>query len=191
MNRCLAWQDWAAALARAVASVSDDALLRAAALLRDAAIVLTAGNGGSASLASHASQAIAKPNYAPVGGRSSVCLTDHVPTITAMANDIGWADALVESGRPFIDEFGPRCALLLISSSGKSHNVVRLARLGSERGCPIVALTGFDGEPLRSIANVSLHVASDDYEVVEPVHDALVHRVQYHLRAIGGSEASL
>lgn len=177
------WKSWVEAVARGVAEVPDYDLLHAAVLLRSADLVLTAGNGGSAAIASHAAQALMKPDYVAGGGKATVCLTDMVPTFTAHANDGGWSDALASSATPFFDPTR-RVALLVISSSGKSENVVRLTRLARDSGCLIVALTGFAGEPLRSLADVSLHVSSSDYEVVEPVHDALIHRVQHHLRAI-------
>lgn len=181
----IAWHDWLREMADGVAGVPDRDLERAAEVIFAAGIVLTAGNGGSASLASHVAQAVAKPDYGPGGGRAAVCLTDHTPILTAHANDGGWVDALVESARPYFEAMTARCALVAISSSGRSENVCRLARLAADRGAPVIAFTGFDGEPLRSLATVSLHVRSRDYEVVEPVHDALLHRVQCHFREMG------
>lgn len=192
MNR-VPWREWVDAVATAVASVPDEDLASAARVILGGEIIVTAGNGGSATLASHIAQAIAKPSYEAGGGRAVVCLTDHTPTLTAHANDGGWASALVESARPYIES--TECVLVLFSSSGSSENVVRLARLAAEWGRKIVAFTGFKGEPLRSLATVSLHVPPHGtdrwppvarYEVVEPVHDALLHRVQYYLREIGG-----
>lgn len=175
------WRSWAAEVTLGVQSVPDELLQRAAAMLRSASIVLTAGNGGSSALASHAAQALMKPGYAAGGGVAAVCLTDMVPTLTAHANDGGWETALVECARPFFrlshQNLDP--VLLLISSSGRSKNLVQLAR---EWPHDVIAFTGFDGGPLKLLAELSIHVDSDDYEVVEPVHDALLHRVQAHIR---------
>ena len=175
------WRVWLDALTAGIAGVPDALLAEAAARIAAADLVVTAGNGGSASLASHAAQAIAKPSYGPGGGRASVCLTDHTPIITAHTNDGGWPDALVEAARPFFDAC-PRAVLFALSSSGRSENIHRLAVFAADRGHPVIALTGFDGYPLRGVATVSLHVDSHDYEVVEPAHDALIHRIQAHLR---------
>lgn len=171
---------WSDAIAQGVASVPEADLIRAAEEILRADIVLTAGNGGSAALASHAAQAISKPSYEPGGGHPAVCLTDNVPLLTAHANDGGWESALAETGRPLIENL--KCALLLISSSGKSENICRLGRLALGFHRPIIALTGFGGGPLRAMATVSIHVPSDDYEIVEPSHDALLHRIQFHIR---------
>jgi phosphoheptose isomerase len=136
-------------------------------------------------LASHAAQALLKPDYKAGGGVPAICLTDNVPTLTAHTNDggrHGWEDAMCEVARPFLERIG--AVLLVISSSGKSENLVKLADLAHRHGSEVVAFTGFGGGPLRERANISIHVDSHDYEVVEPVHDALLHRVQYHLRTM-------
>ena len=178
----VAWQDWTDAIASGVRRVPDEVLLRAAELLSDERrVVVTAGNGGSSALASHAAQALLKPDYTPGGGLAAVCLTDNAPAFTAHANDGGWRGALAETAAPLL-RLG--ATLLLFSSSGRSENICYLARRARDAGCGSVAFTGFDGEPLRSMSTISIHVDSNDYEVVEPVHDALLHRMQAHLRRL-------
>lgn len=177
------WDDWSRAITHSIKGVPDSVLARAAKRLRSASLVITAGNGGSAALASHAAQALLKPSYKAGGGVAAHCVSDNVETLSAHANDGGWVTALEEAARPFF--LIGNVVLLLFSSSGKSENIVRLAKHGQDRDCSIIAFTGFAGEPLRSLATISIHVDSDDYEVVEPVHDALLHRVQYHLRNTG------
>lgn len=160
--------------------ISDDLLAKVAYLLQASPLVLTAGNGGSSSLASHAAQALLKPDYKAGNGVPAVCLTDGTPTLTAHANDGGWQTSLLEAAKPYMPL---RPTLLLVSSSGKSENLVRLAAEGRSRDLSIVTLTGFTGGPLRGLSTLNVHVDSSDYEVVEPAHDALLHRMQYHLRA--------
>lgn len=181
------WRAWSDAIATTVRAVPDSTLAHAAELLRSSSIVLTAGNGGSHALATHAAQALLKPSYTAGGGQQVVCLSDNISALSAHANDGGWHSALAELGRPFLEKAprtGPHRAMLwLFSSSGRSGNLVQLAQLGLAMGHRLIAFTGFSGEPLRSLATVPVHVDSQDYEVVEPVHDALLHRVQYHLRS--------
>ena len=169
---------WISSVQCAVSQVSDETLAEAAKAILGTHMTITAGNGGSSSLASHMAQAIAKPGRGPEACRPAVCLTDRVPVLTAHANDGGWDNALVESARPFLNG---DCCVVLFSSSGASENIVRLARLARDRWQPVVAFTGFAGEPLRSLATTSIHVNANDYEIVEPAHDAFVHRIQFHL----------
>lgn len=175
----IAWIDHIREIERCLYSVADSLLLDAAQTLASAPLVLTAGNGGSHALASHAAQALMKPNYAAGGGVPAACISDGVPTLTAHANDGGWGNALVELVQPFIYL---RPTMLLISSSGKSENIVRVAELAIKNNLRVVSFTGFGGEPLRGLATISIHVDSTNYEVVEPVHDVILHRIQGHLR---------
>jgi len=55
---------------------------------------------------------------------------------------------------------------------------------------PVVAFTGFTGGPVRQASTFSVHVDSSDYEVVEPVHDALLHRIQFHFRKVTAEGAA-
>ena len=174
---------WLHAIRNGIDAVGDDACAAAAAFILQAGAAVTAGNGGSAALAAHMAQAIAKPGYAAGDGRAAYCASDSVPTLTAHANDGGWPDALAECARPALFAW-PRCVVVLFSSSGRSENILRLAHLAAAGRHPIIAFTGFGGEPLRGLATISLHVDSSDYEVIEPAHDALMHRIQYHLRQL-------
>lgn len=180
----VAWPVWTKLLHDALAAVDDGHLRAAAQIILASDMVLCVGNGGSAALASHAAQAITKPSFQPGGGRPATCLCDGTPTIMAFANDCGWQDALVEAARPFVNVID-KVVLLAISSSGRSENIVRAAKLFADRGKSVIAFTGFTGEPLRSLATVSLHVDAASYEHVEAAHDALLHRVQEHIVALG------
>jgi D-sedoheptulose 7-phosphate isomerase len=180
--RTVPWAQWCDEIEIAVRSVPDDLLRHAAEVLSRSQLVVVAGNGGSHALASHAAQALMKPSYEAGGGIAAVCLGDGVPTLTAHANDGGWSSAFAAAASTFFEHC--HTTLLVFSSSGKSENIVRATQLAREKGCEVVAFTGFDGEPLKSLATVSIHVDSRDYEVVEPVHDALLHRVQHNLRGM-------
>lgn len=181
------WFKWVQEIHACVGQVPDANLKNVANLISTNHLTLTAGNGGSSSIASHAAQALLKPHYAAGDGHAAVCLSDNVPALTAHANDGGWDRALLEVAMPFFKAFHP--TLLLFSSSGRSQNMVKLAQAARSFDCPIVAFTGFSGGPLRDFSTVQIHIDSDDYEVIEPVHEALLHRVQYHLRNSPHEEA--
>ena len=183
------WAEWRAAFADCLAAVPDTVIQKAAQILLAADVVVTAGNGGSSAIASHFAQAIAKPDYRAGKGRGSFCASDNIPTLTAHANDGGWETALMETARPILERV-PRAVLVAISSSGRSKNVVKLVELAKDIGHPIVTMTGFEGEPIRSMGTVSLHVPAHEYELVEPAHEFIAHRLQVLLRTLGASHAS-
>ena len=78
--------------------------------------------------------------------------------------------------------------VVLISSSGRSLNVIRAAEHARGRGLTVVTLTGFAPDnPLRHMGDLSLWVDSRSYNVVESVHqiwllmvcDLIVGRMEY------------
>jgi phosphoheptose isomerase len=138
--------------------------------------VLTAGNGGSSAIASHMVADVMK-----TVGRfdlpSAICLTDNVPLLTAMSNDISYVDALANIAA--LHHVCEDDCVVIISSSGNSDNVVNLARMSLSRGATVYAMVGFQGGRLASMLEdrYVLHVKSNDYGVVEDVHHHVVHRL--------------
>ncbi|MCG3770563.1 MAG: Phosphoheptose isomerase [Nitrosomonadaceae bacterium] len=60
---------------------------------------------------------------------------------------------------------------ILLSSSGKSLNIVNGAHQARQMGLAIVTLSGFDADnPLRKIGDVNLWAESRAYNVVEMTH---------------------
>ena len=65
----------------------------------------------------------------------------------------------------------PGDVLVLISSSGKSPNMIRAAESGQRLGLNVMTLTGFDStNPLRERGTINLWVDSRSYNVVEMTH---------------------
>ena len=80
-------------------------------------------------------------------------------------------------------------ALITISSSGNSENIVRAATWAKANGLPVISMTGFDGGRSAGIADVNLHVKQDNYGVVEDVHQSLMHILAQYVRQTEMPEA--
>lgn len=142
-------------------------------VLSNNGILWTAGNGGSASTASHAQCDLSKGLHRTREFQSRViCLTDMTATYSAWANDFSF-DAAIEN--LCVNFVQTNDALLLISGSGNSQNVLKAARYAKSKGIKVFALTGFDGGALIDIADFCIHVQSTDMQVVENLHLILVH----------------
>ena len=108
-----------------------------------------------------------------------VSLSATIETITAIANDISYDEIFVYQLRTLAE---PGDALITVSSSGDSENVVRACRWAKENGVATIAMTGFSGGRSATIADVNLHVAGDNYGVVEDVHQSLMHILAQFIR---------
>jgi D-sedoheptulose 7-phosphate isomerase/D-glycero-D-manno-heptose 1,7-bisphosphate phosphatase len=171
-------------LSRAFGTVDLPQLHRAAEILlaahhRDAA-VFACGNGGSASIANHLQCDHVKGVRTGTDLNTRVySLSTNVELFSAIANDIGY-DAVFEYQLQSQARAGD--VLIVISSSGRSPNIVRALEWANANGLSTIALTGFDGEPARSLSTVSVHVDTGNYGIIEDAHQACMHLLAQYVR---------
>ncbi|MFN7106657.1 MAG: SIS domain-containing protein [Brevundimonas sp.] len=142
--------------------------------------IFSCGNGGSAAIANHLLCDWLKGVRTGTHLKPKVhTLSSSVELITALANDIGVEEIF---SYPLVSLAQKGDLLIAISSSGASPNIVRAVEQARFMGLKIIALTGFDGSPVSSMADVSLHVSSSNYGVVEDVHQSLMHVLAQFVR---------
>jgi D-sedoheptulose 7-phosphate isomerase len=124
--------------------------------------LLFAGNGASASIASHYSL-----DFTKQAGVRSLAFND-AAFITAYGNDYGYERWVAEA----IRHHGARGDIaILVSSSGRSPNILAAASVCRDLEISIITFTGFDGaNPLRSLGEINFWAESRSYNVVESVH---------------------
>ena len=124
--------------------------------------LMLAGNGASASIASHLTV-----DFTKQGGVRAMSFNE-ANLITAFANDFGYEKWVQEAIR-FYGE--PGDVVILISSSGKSPNMVAAAKFASANGMKVITLSGFGPDnPLKQLGDVNLWLESRGYNIVECVH---------------------
>lgn len=76
-------------------------------------------------------------------------------------------------------------AVLLVSGSGRSGNLLRAVERARQLRLPTFGLLGFhDGGPLRLLVDDAFVAASDDYRIIEDVHHSAAHAVAAALSAV-------
>jgi len=175
---------YVAELSRAFGTVDQTQIGRAAAILnaaydRDAA-VFACGNGGSASIANHLQCDHVKGVRNGTGLTTrAYSLSTNVELFSAIANDLGY-DMVFEY--QLQSQARPGDVLVVVSSSGRSPNIVKALEWAAANGMHTIALTGFDGDPARSRAAVSIHVDSTNYGIIEDTHQACMHLLAQYVR---------
>ncbi len=176
--------DMAALAGRLSQPPIDQAIEMLFAAWRAGKTVFLAGNGGSASTASHFACDLAK--WTRVEGQPRfrvMALTDNMPLFSALVNDEGPAAVYAEQLEPFV---GAGDVLVLLSVHGGSggdkagpwsQNLLRALHLARERGARTIGLSGFDGGALRQLADVCIVVPVDSTPQVESFHLALEHLI--------------
>jgi D-sedoheptulose 7-phosphate isomerase/D-glycero-D-manno-heptose 1,7-bisphosphate phosphatase len=175
---------YAKEIARAAGSVEPAALDKAAGILLEAytrsAGVFACGNGGSASIANHLQCDHLKGirNATDLAPRV-VSLSTNVELLTAIANDLGYADVF---SYQLQSQSEPGDVLIAISSSGRSPNIVQALTWARDHGLRTIALTGFGGGDARTVAEVSIHVEASNYGIVEDLHQTVMHALAQYIR---------
>lgn len=187
----LRWDDYLAELKRVLDRTDRGAILSMADLLFEAyeggGQVFVCGNGGSAALASHIAEDVAKGTLRGDDLRDEnhrrfriLSLTDNAPWITALANDVGYDQVFVQQ----LMHYGrPNDLLVAISGSGNSPNVLAAVDWGNRHGLTTFGMTGFDGGKLRRMQTAGVHVPIDDMGMAESVHSCILHWVVDDLHA--------
>ena len=140
------------------------------------ATIFTMGNGGSGASASHAAGDFLKgASYGLDQRFKMICLNDNLPSMMAIANDIGWDDIFVEPLKNFLQ---PGDVVIGISGSGNSKNVLKAVDYAKSKGATVIGMTGFKGGKLREAADISIHSDAMDMEVAEDVHMAVFNMVK-------------
>lgn len=138
------------------------------------------GNGGSASTASHMMNDLSKMTTVAGAKRfRAIALTDNMPYITAIGNDIEFADVFVEQLRNLLL---PEDNLIVISGSGNSENVVRAAKYAREIGAVVIALCGRPGSRLCENADAVVTVPAESICQQEDGHLIINHTLALALR---------
>lgn len=126
------------------------------------------GNGGSAATASHYANDFNKGLSEHLERKFRfTCLNDNVPTVLAIANDIGYEEVYRFQLRGRLE---PHDLVIGISGSGNSPNIVNAVSYARSCNVGTIGITGYDGGELKRIADLSLHVPVCDMQITEDVH---------------------
>lgn len=143
--------------------------------------IIIVGNGGSAAIAAHLAVDFTKS----AGVRA---MTFNEPSLlTCFGNDYGYEHWVAKAIEAYAD---PGDLVILMSSSGKSPNILNGAKQAKALGLATVTLSGFSPDnPLRDIGDVHLWVDSIVYNVVETTHQAWLLAVVDYLCECDGTVA--
>lgn len=143
--------------------------------------IYTMGNGGSGASASHAAGDFLKgASYGLDKRFRMICLNDNLPSMMAIANDIGWESIFIEPLKNFLS---PNDLVIGISGSGNSKNVVNALEFANTKGATTVAMSGFKGGKISEIATINVHAPVMDMEVTEDVHMVIFNIVKKQMMA--------
>jgi D-sedoheptulose 7-phosphate isomerase len=146
--------------------------------------IYTCGNGGSASTATHFACDLSK-TVASEGKRGfkAECLNDNIPLMLALINDDGFDNLFIEQLKTKFQEKDVLICISVHGGAGKdkadlwSQNLIKAMSYVKENGGKTIGLSGFDGGPMKEIADACIVVPSNSTPYVESLHMALEHLI--------------
>ncbi|QWC17616.1 D-sedoheptulose-7-phosphate isomerase [Cellulomonas dongxiuzhuiae] len=142
--------------------------------LTEGARLLAAGNGGSAAEAQHLTSELVGRFLHERRPLSALCLCSESSSVTAIVNDYGIDEMFARQ----VEAHGrPGDVLVLLSTSGRSANVLRAAERAREVGVEVWSMTGPGPNPLAAASDDVLVVDAPTTAAVQAVHLVAVHAV--------------
>jgi D-sedoheptulose 7-phosphate isomerase len=151
--------------------------------------VFTCGNGGSASTATHFACDLSKTTI--VAGKKrfrACCLNDNVPLMTALINDEGFDNLFYEQLKGRFQQGDVLICISVHGGAGKdkaalwSQNLLKAMKYAKDMGGKTIGFSGFDGGPMKEIADACIVVPINSTPQVESFHLALEHLICSCLR---------
>jgi len=101
-----------------------------------------------------------------------MALTTDTSVITAVGNDFGFEKVFSRQVEAMGDEDE---VLWVLSTSGKSPDIIEAVKTARERGMKIIAMTGGSGGDLPALADTCFIVSGKDSYLIQQVHQLAYH----------------
>lgn len=136
--------------------------------------MLAAGNGGSAAEAQHLTAELVGRFLTERRPLSAICLSAETSSLTAILNDYGAEEVFA---RQMHAHARAGDVAILLSTSGRSPNVVRAAHRARECGARVWAMTGRTPNPLADAADDCLAIDAPGCAAIQEAHLVAVHAI--------------
>jgi D-sedoheptulose 7-phosphate isomerase len=146
--------------------------------------VYLCGNGGSGGNANHlANDFLYALSKTKGSGLRVHSLSANPSTLTCLANDEGY-DQVFSLQLAVLARAGD--VLVVFSGSGNSPNIVKALEEAKTIGMTSYAVLGYSGGKARALADVPIHFAIDDMQIVEDAQMVIGHMLMQWLYAQRG-----
>ena len=163
-------------LKRTVADTLSGDILEAAnrikVCLKKGGKLILMGNGGSAGDSQHIAAELIGRFKKERKAIPAIALTVDTSSLTALGNDYGF-ETIFERQLEALAQKND--AVVGISTSGNSENVVRALKKANALGAETIGLLGNNGGKIKEIANLSIVIPSNDTARIQEVHITIGH----------------
>lgn len=151
--------------------------------------IFICGNGGSASTATHFACDLSKTTIVDGKKRFKAhCLNDNIPLMSALINDEGFDNLFYEQLKNLFQEGDTLICISVHGGAGKdkaglwSQNLLKAMKYAKDMGGKTIGFSGFDGGPMKEMADACVVVPFNSTPQVESLHLAIEHLICECLR---------
>ncbi len=136
--------------------------------------LLLCGNGGSAADCQHiATELMLRlSHHIQRPALPAIALTTDTSNLTAGGNDIGFENVFARN----VEGLGNKGdAMIVISTSGNSDNVIKAVKMANKKGMMVIGLLGGDGGKLKPIVDLPVVIPSSNVQRIQEGHITVAH----------------
>ena len=134
--------------------------------------IILAGNGGSASQASHIAAEFVGRYKIERKALPAIALTTDLSAITSIGNDYGF-DTIFERQIEALGNEGD--VFIALSTSGNSRNMIKAVEAARKLDVHVIGLLGKDGGKMKNTSSVEIIVPSDNTPRIQEAHLMILH----------------
>ena len=138
--------------------------------------VYVMGNGGSAADSQHLAAELVGRFLMERDPLPCHALTTDASTMTSLANDLGYDMVFAKQVEAFVHA---KDAVIAISTSGRSANVIEGIKAAKRCDALTIALTGGDGGELARLCDMAIIVPSTETPRIQEAHGTIIHILCY------------
>lgn len=140
--------------------------------LRNGHTIFACGNGGSATDSMHLCEELVGRYRGERRPLPAVSLNTDTSVLTCIGNDYGFEQIFARQ----IETLGKKGDILVgFSTSGNSTNIASAFQTAQTKGVTTILLSGKDGGFIRSIADHSIVIPSDNTARIQELHTFILH----------------
>jgi len=155
------------------------AIRRSIKIIEQGGALYFAGNGGSAADASHVAGELIGSFEHYRNPLPAIALTTDLSIITSVANDFSYDKIFIQQARGLVRK-GDQ--VWLISTSGDSENLYKVAVWANENKISTVGLLGRKGGKLAHVVDYPIAVPGDNTQRIQEVHILILHTLASALK---------
>ena len=137
--------------------------------------VIWCGNGGSASQADHlASEFVGRYKLRDRKPLNSISLTSNNALLTAIGNDYCYEDIFSRQLKAIANQGD---SLVVLSTSGKSPNILKSIKVGKELGLNVISIFGIRNEEIENNSDICININSPFTSHIQELHLFIGHLI--------------